>query len=131
MTAPADKAERLIALIDVACDGTLDEAAHSELDMLLRDDPAACRQYFAHYQLRSDIYLAVGARRAGAESSNSLAAALDVLDRTGHKATEQLDISMQTLATPEQLQKMTTEEIGILIPLLSKLVGQRVEDDST
>ena len=63
--------------------------------------------------------------------TQALTAARDVLDRTGHKATEQLDISMQTLATPEQLQKRTTEEIGILIPLLSKLAGQPVEDDAT
>ena len=63
--------------------------------------------------------------------TQALTAARDVLDRTGHKATEQLDIvSTHTLVDPEQVRHMTTEEIRTLVPLLKKLAGRPVDDDA-
>ena len=63
--------------------------------------------------------------------TQALTAARDVLDRTGHKATEQLDIlSTHALVDPEQVRHMTTEEIRTLVPLLKKLAGRPVDDDA-
>ncbi len=57
--------------------------------------------------------------------AQALGAAKDVLDRTGHKAVDELDI-LQTTATIDldQIDHMTTEELEAARSLLRKLLGR-------
>ncbi|MCG8585658.1 MAG: hypothetical protein MI757_13200, partial [Pirellulales bacterium] len=77
---PSDN-DRLLTLIDAACDGTLDATTHAELDKLLRSDPAARRLYLAHYRIRSDVFLLEGVQRATAGAVLRLAEESDGSDR--------------------------------------------------
>ena len=59
-------------LLDAACAGALDEDRAQRLQTMLLADPTKCEQYLRHYQLRTDLYLLEGARRARAASTDVL-----------------------------------------------------------
>jgi hypothetical protein len=63
-------------------------------------------------------------RAVNEHPAQALAAAKDVLDRTGLKTPDQFDIASTTAHIDlDKIDHMTTEELEVLLPLLRKLLG--------
>ena len=84
--------ESALAALDIAVPGGFEpppvrvsRREHAELDALLRDNPAACRTYLAHYRLRSDVYLLEGAQRAGTNATLQLPTEIEELLAASHQ----------------------------------------------
>ncbi len=67
-------------------------------------------------------------RAVNEHPAQALAAAKDVLDRTGHKSPDELDI-ISTSATIDldAVEGMSTEELETLVPLLRKVLGHTTD----
>jgi|ETNvirnome_2_130_1030620.scaffolds.fasta_scaffold02434_2 hypothetical protein len=57
--------------------------------------------------------------------SQALGAAKDVLDRTGHKPTDEIDLTATTATVDlEAIDSLSTEELQLVLPVLRKILGR-------